>query len=164
LNDQNTIVTDKGIRCLSPTEFTRTKVKAWQARRAPRDVEDVVHMLRYFHGLDFNRINPQESMDELAEEDPRVAEKWAEMMQGEEDDNSVDTASVDRYAVRIIQDVYLNEKENVTVDHGDLASWVPHSKLIERSITLRVCNNSDLSSLFLSFFSFSLWLLILFSI
>ena len=89
LSSSNTIVKN-GIRFLNPTEFLRSKVKAWYNRGASRDRYDIVWMLKNMSDeLDLERVNPDGELDDLAEIDREVAELWSEL-QGEQDPEVVD--------------------------------------------------------------------------
>ncbi|KZT31917.1 hypothetical protein SISSUDRAFT_1123654 [Sistotremastrum suecicum HHB10207 ss-3] len=65
-----------GIVFLSPTEYVRTKVKAWTSRKYGRDVWDVLWVLRNFEDLDIDRINPEDGLDEMAEEHSDIRQVW----------------------------------------------------------------------------------------
>ena len=80
LTDDNTIEIPPGIPALTPTEFMRAKVKAWTARRALRDANDVFWVMqKYGEVLDVDRINPQGGLDEMAGEVDGIKEKWEEL-------------------------------------------------------------------------------------
>lgn len=69
-------MTINGIVFLSPTEYVRTKVKAWTSRKYGRDVWDVLWVLRNFEDLDIDRINPDDGLDEMAEEHSDIRQVW----------------------------------------------------------------------------------------
>ena len=66
---------------LSPTEFVRVTVKAWQSRRSAQDVNDILGIMESVEGLGIERINPGGGLDELAEEDEEVARLWTRIQQ-----------------------------------------------------------------------------------
>lgn len=76
LNESNTQVVDH-VTVLSPTEFVRAKVKAWLSRRSAQDVEDIIGVMESVEGLQIERINPDNGLDDLAEENADVARLWA---------------------------------------------------------------------------------------
>jgi hypothetical protein len=80
LNESNTQVLD-GLTVLSPTEFVRAKVKAWQSRGSARDVSDILSVMESVEGLGIERINPGGGLDELAEENEEAARLWTRIQQ-----------------------------------------------------------------------------------
>ncbi|KZT37134.1 hypothetical protein SISSUDRAFT_1120489 [Sistotremastrum suecicum HHB10207 ss-3] len=85
LTRSNTM-TIKGVPFLSPTEYVRTKVKAWVSRRYGRDMWDVLWMLRNTDGLDVDRINPAGGLDDMAKEYRDIRTLWAAMKDADESD------------------------------------------------------------------------------
>lgn len=74
------------MRVLSPTEFVRTKVKAWaQGRshrrsRPDRHHRDILWMLQNERGFEMERLNPDEGMQDLAQVDEEVAVIWSDIL------------------------------------------------------------------------------------
>jgi hypothetical protein len=66
---------------LSPTEFVRATVKAWQSRGSARDVRDILSVMESVEGLGIERINAGGGLDELAEENEEAARLWTRIQQ-----------------------------------------------------------------------------------
>jgi hypothetical protein len=72
------------LRFLTPTEFVRAKVKAWQFRRSNNDARDIAWVLKNVTGIQVNRINPDCGLDDLASTDSDVMSVWESLSEEQE--------------------------------------------------------------------------------
>jgi len=88
----NNANTSTKLRFLSPSEFVRTKIKAWTNRQSQGDAADVIWFLQTFGDqLEVDRVNPDGGMDNLADADKAVEALWSKLAEGGSTDGEVET-------------------------------------------------------------------------